>query len=115
MFSRSERASHLKENTAARPVEEDENTDDQQPILTLADGYKMIIAPVAHEFDKPEIIIVPDRLFFKVPFAALKDERGRCLSVFQDPHCSLIDDSQAHSGQSIRLSQPDWCTDSGRP
>ena len=66
--------------TAARPVEEDENTDDQQPILTLADGYKMIIAPVAHEFDKPEIIIVPDRLFFKVPFAALKDEKGRCLS-----------------------------------
>ena len=66
--------------TAARPVEEDENTDDQPPILTLADGYKMIIAPVAHEFDKPELIIVPDRLFFKVPFAALKDEKGRCLS-----------------------------------
>ena len=66
--------------TAARPVEEDENTDDQQPILTLTDDYKMIITPVAHEFDKPEIIIVPDRLFFKVPFAALKDEKGRCLS-----------------------------------
>ena len=66
--------------TAARPVEEDENTDDQPPILTLADGYKMIIAPVAHWLDKPEIIIVPDRLFFKLPFAALKDERGRCLS-----------------------------------
>ena len=67
--------------TAARLCsEEDENTDDQQPILTLADGYKMIIAPVAHEFDKPEIIIVPYRSFFKLPFAALKDERGRCLS-----------------------------------
>ena len=66
--------------TSARPVEEDENTDDQQPILTLADGYKMIIAPVADWLDKPEIIIVPDRLFFKLPFAALKDERGRCLS-----------------------------------
>ena len=66
--------------TAARPVEEDENRDDQQPILTLADGYKMIIVPVADWLDKPEIIIVPDRLFFKLPFAALKDERGRCLS-----------------------------------
>ena len=67
--------------TAARLCsEEDENTDDQQPILTLADGYKMIMAPVAHEFDKPEIIIVPYRSFFKLPFAALKDERGRCLS-----------------------------------
>ena len=60
--------------------EEDENTDDQQLILTLADSYKMIMAPVAHEFDKPEIIIVPYRSFFKLPFAALKDERGRCLS-----------------------------------
>ena len=68
--------------TAVHPVEEDENTDDQQPILTLADGYKMIIAPVADWLDKPEIIIVPYRSFFKVPFAAFKDERGRCLSEF---------------------------------
>ena len=67
-------------HTAARLFEENENTDDQPPILTLADGYKMIIAPVADWLDKPEIIIVPDRLFFKLPFAALKDERGRCLS-----------------------------------
>ena len=61
-----------------RPVEEDEN--EQQPILTLADGYRMIITPVADFLDKPEIIIVPDRLFFRVPFAALKDERGKYLS-----------------------------------
>ena len=66
--------------TAARPVEEDENTDDQPPMLTLADGYKMIIAPVADWLDKPEIIIVPYRSFFKLPFAAFKDEKGRCLS-----------------------------------
>ena len=64
--------------TGCRPVEEDE--DEQQPILTLADGYRMIIAPVADVLDKPEIIIVPDRLFFRVPFAALKDERGKYLS-----------------------------------
>ena len=64
--------------TGCRPVEEDEN--EQQPILTLADGYRMIIAPVADFLDKPEIIIVPDRLFFRVPFAALKDERGKYLS-----------------------------------
>ena len=70
----------LQENslTVSRLVEEDK--DDQQPILTLADGYKMIIAPVADLLDKPEIIIVPDRLFFIVPFAALKDERGKYLS-----------------------------------
>ena len=64
--------------TVSRPVEEDE--DEQRPIVTLADGYKMIIAPVADFLDKPEIIIVPDRLFFIVPFAALKDERGKYLS-----------------------------------
>ena len=42
--------------------------------------YKMIIAPVADYLDEPEIIIVPDRLFYKVPFAALEDESGKCLS-----------------------------------
>ena len=61
--------------TVSRLVEEDE--DDQQHILTLADGYKMIIAPVAELLDKPEIIIGPDRLFFTVPFAALKDDQSR--------------------------------------
>ena len=54
--------------------------DEEQPISTLADVYKMMIAPVASLLDKPEIIIVPDRLFFKVPFAALKNESGNYLS-----------------------------------
>ena len=40
----------------------------------------MIIAPVADYLDELEIIIVPDRLFCKVPFAALKEESGKCLS-----------------------------------
>ena len=62
--------------TSSSEVDEDE----EQPISTLADGYKMIIAPVASLLDKPEIIIVPDRLFFKVPFAALKNESGNYLS-----------------------------------
>ena len=57
--------------------DEDEN---QQPELTLADLYKMIIAPVTDSLDEPEIIIVPDRLFYKVPFAALEEESGKCLS-----------------------------------
>ena len=62
--------------TSSSEVDEDE----EQPISTLDDGYKMIIAPVASLLDKPEIIIVPDRLFFKVPFAALKNESGNFLS-----------------------------------
>ena len=56
---------------------EDEN---QPPERTPACVYKMIIAPVADYLDKPEIIIVPDRHLYKVPFAALEDESGKCLS-----------------------------------
>ena len=60
-------------------VEEDED-ENQQPELTPAYVYKMIIAPVADYLDEPEIVIVPDRLFYKVPFAALEEESGKCLS-----------------------------------
>ena len=56
------------------------NEDCEEPPDILADNYKMIIDPVVHLLDKPEIIIVPDRLFFKLPFAALKDKRGKYLS-----------------------------------
>ena len=56
------------------------NEDGEDSPDILADNYKMIIDPVVHLLDKPEIIIVPDRLFFKLPFAALKDERGKYLS-----------------------------------
>ena len=62
--------------TFSSEVDEDE----EQPMSTLADVYKMIIAPVASLLDKSEIIIVPDRLFFKVPFVALKNESGNYLS-----------------------------------
>ena len=66
-------------------VEDDEKIvedkdENKQPELTLADLYKMIIAPVTDSLDEPEIIIVPDRLFYKVPFAALEEESGKCLS-----------------------------------
>ncbi|XP_078364102.1 tetratricopeptide repeat protein 28-like [Oculina patagonica] len=40
----------------------------------------MIIAPVADLLEEPEIIIVPDRSLYKVPFAALPDETGKYLS-----------------------------------
>ncbi|XP_022792365.1 tetratricopeptide repeat protein 28-like [Stylophora pistillata] len=38
--------------------------------------YKWIIAPVADLLTEPEIIIVPDRFLYRVPFAALRDEPG---------------------------------------
>ena len=40
----------------------------------------MIIAPVAVLLEEPEIIIVPDRVIYKIPFAALKDENEKYLS-----------------------------------
>ena len=62
-----------------RPLEEEED-EDQRPPPTLAECYKMIIAPVADLFEEPEIIIVPDRFLYKIPFAALSDENERYLS-----------------------------------
>ena len=68
------------EQGCERPIVEEDEYDNQQPELTPAYVYKMIIAPVADYLDEPEIIIVPDRLFYKVPFAALEEESGKCLS-----------------------------------
>ena len=64
---------------ASRLLEEDEDENQDGP-LTFAQCYKMIIAPVADLLDKPEIIIVPYRALYKVPFAALKDEDEKYLS-----------------------------------
>ena len=66
-----------REQGCERLMLEDEN---QPPERTPADVYKMIIAPVADYLKEPEIIIVPDRHLYKVPFAALEDESGKCLS-----------------------------------
>ena len=62
-----------------RLVEEEEQKN-LEPLPTLAERYKMIIAPVADFLDQPELVIVPDRVLFKVPFAALINERGNYLS-----------------------------------
>ena len=51
---------------------------DPTPNLTLF--YKMIIAPVADLLKGSEIIIVPDRQLYRVPFPALPDDNGKYLS-----------------------------------
>ena len=51
---------------------------DPRPNLTLF--YKMIIAPVANLLKGSEIIIVPDRHLYRVPFPALLDDSGKYLS-----------------------------------
>ena len=68
------------EQGCERPILEEDEVENQPPERTAARVYKMIIAPVADYLDEPEIIIVPDRLVYKVPFAALEDESGKCLS-----------------------------------
>ncbi|XP_078355956.1 uncharacterized protein LOC144640748 [Oculina patagonica] len=50
------------------------------PKTSLTLFYKMLIDPVSDLLEGPEIIIVPDRSFYRVPFPALLDESGKCLS-----------------------------------
>ena len=62
-------------------VDDQEDGQTLQPNPTLAECYKLFIEPLADCLcDGTEIIIVPDRCLFRVPFAALEDERGKYLS-----------------------------------
>ena len=54
--------------------------ENQGPKMNLPLCYKLIIAPVADLLDGSEIIIVPDRFLYNIPFAALPDESGKTLS-----------------------------------
>ena len=56
-----------------RLVEEDE---DKEVISSLSLCYKVFIAPVYDLLEEPEVIIVPDRSLYKVPFAALSEKEG---------------------------------------
>ena len=51
----------------------------QGPKVNLSQCYKLIIAPVVDLLETPEIIIVPERSLYNIPFAALTDESGKCL------------------------------------
>ena len=52
----------------------------QGPKMNLPICYKLIIAPVKGFLEGPEIIIVPDRALYQIPFAALTDESGKYLA-----------------------------------
>ena len=68
--------------TSLQLLEEEEDAEEYKnhvkPSLSLC--YNMMIEPVANLLDEAEIIIVPDRSLYKVPFAALPDKRGKNLS-----------------------------------
>ena len=75
-----EASSREEELAVFRPVEEDEGESQYIDPPNLSQCYKMIIAPVANLLVEPEIIIVPDRVLYKVPFSAFKDENEKYLS-----------------------------------
>ena len=50
------------------------------PRMNLPIFYKLIIAPVVDYLEGPEIIIVPDRALYHIPFAALTNESGKYVS-----------------------------------
>ena len=54
------------------------NMNDPEPSLTLF--YELLVHPVSDLLDEPEIIIVPDRNLYLVPYPALLNERGKYLS-----------------------------------
>ena len=64
----------------SRLIEEDDDEEVQRTTLAPDDYYNITIAPVVDFLDEPEIIIFPDRVFSRLPFAALKDKRGKYLS-----------------------------------
>ena len=57
-----------------------ESQDKRGPKMNLHLCHKLIIAPVADLLKGHEIIIVPDRALYNVPFAALPDEKGKYFS-----------------------------------
>ena len=62
-----------KSSARLRLVEEDE---DKEVISSLSLCYKIFIAPVYDLLEGPEVIIVPDRSLYKVPFAAMSEKEG---------------------------------------
>ena len=58
----------------------EESKANQGPKMNLPICYKLIIAPVVNFLKGPEIIIVPDRALYRIPYAALTDESGKYLS-----------------------------------
>ena len=54
--------------------------DEKDPKLSLTWLHETLINPVSDLLGEPEIIVVPDRNLYRVPFAALLDENGKYLS-----------------------------------
>ena len=79
--SHSARQSSLQDSMTNVRLVEEQSEEDQKLVPSLAaECYNMIILPVADLLDQPELVIIPDCILYKVPFAALKDESENYLS-----------------------------------
>ena len=87
-----------------------EGSSNEEPPLKVL--HKVIITPVADLLKGSEIIVVPDRSLFRVPFSALMNERGEFLAekfrIRYTPSLTilkLIQDSPAdyHSGTGVLI------------
>ena len=72
--------SYQKDNPADFRLLEEGDEDDQNLEPSLSLYYKLIIAPIVHLLEEPEIVFIPDRSLYNIPFAALLNEEGKCLS-----------------------------------
>ena len=68
------------ESSAALRLTEEEAEERGSSASSFSLYYSVLISPVADLLEEPELIIVPDCSLNQVPFAALTDEGGRCLS-----------------------------------
>lgn len=64
-------------SAGSRLLEED---DEEEEISNLSLCHKIFIAPGTNLLEKPEIIIVPHKRLYRVPFAALSEKGRKCLS-----------------------------------
>ena len=60
------------------PLRRGKDTNESEQSLNLF--YEMLINPVCDLLKEPEIIIVPDRGLYRVPFPALLDKKGKYLT-----------------------------------
>ena len=65
---------------ALRPGEKEDGKNKDLDSQNLSLCYKFLIAPVVDLLEEPEVIIVPHRGLYQVPFAALGEEKGKYLS-----------------------------------
>ncbi|XP_078370322.1 uncharacterized protein LOC144654085 [Oculina patagonica] len=78
---------NTKERSPSKPEEgvttclvTDQEEEEEKKPQALKDLYSAIIAPALKFLKGSEIIIVPDRSLYRIPFAALMDESGKYLS-----------------------------------